>query len=390
MMGLLACKPPAERKADAPATEDTPRAVSPASPLVERPFTALPNDGMAEVARYRMEREHYGVPLVGRATLLVVEENLDATSLIKTNEAGGVPAIKVMLMKTLPSMNWDHRDNLALFQRKDLSPLKLAITAEEGCGNNFMEWRETGEGAKLIGRPYTDDTGIVDATASLPKGYHLYEQMPLLVRAVGEELPSVTVRIVAPQTAYLPPHSTELEVTIVVAGAETIEVPAGSFETVRVAVTPTSKHELFPGPETYWLAKDGGFIVKALRHEFATELGKAHVGLATYTLLNHERSPYWQQAVGPATASMPDRERATMNSEVQLNLAKKYAEMSGEAFDVKAFLASDAGKSLPPEFLSDPKGNASFSEVLDGSGGWFYDTSQEVLGTPGRFVPNVK
>lgn len=343
----------------------------PPSPLADQPFEALPRDGLAEVARYRFARSHYGVDVEGRATLLVVRESLDEVSLLKTNQGGGAPAIKLMLMKTLPSMNWDHRDNFALYSAEDLKPLKLAITAEEWCGNNFLEWRDTPQGAQRIGRPYTDDTSVVTDTVPIATGYHLYEQLPLLVRAATTA--PLELRLVGPQTAYLPPHADLLDVTLAPAGTERLTTPAGTFETVRVDVTPQAPTFAFPSPESYWLDKDQRFVVKAERHEYGTEFGKPHVTTATYTLLDHERSAYWSSAVGPATAELSDRVRATSSSAMQIALQKATADRRGSMFSLD---------NLPAEYLSDPAGNRNFSGAQDGKGGWTVDAA-------GRFVPNV-
>jgi len=354
-----------------PAPTEDPIPERPASPLADQPFDALPGDGLAEVAHYRYEREHYGVMMEGRATLLVVRESLDPQTLLKTRQADGIPAIKLMILETLPSMNWDIRENLAMFSTPDLQPLKLAITAEEWCGNNFLEWRQDGGRVSLIGRPYTDDTDIRTETIAFGTGHHLYEQLPLIVRGVGEE--PLQIRLVAPQTAYLPPHTEEVTVTLARAGTETLRTEAGTFETVRIDVTPQTEGPMFPGSESYWIDADGGFLVKATRHEYDAEFGEPNITPATLTLLSHERSAYWSTAVGPVTSSLEDRRRATLSAQRQLNLRKATADRKGDMFSID---------DLPPEYLSDPAGNSSFSGTRDGSGGWTLDDDD-------RFVPNV-
>lgn len=358
---------------EAPLTSEElpPMPERPPSPLADRPLTIIPDDGRAEVARYRFEREHYGTPLEGQATVLVVRESLNPDSLLKTSRPGGIDALKLMLLETLPSMNWDYRDNVAMYSGVDLRPLKLAITSEEWCGNNFLEWRETTDGVALIGRPYTDDTAILTETARIGQGHHLYEQLWLLVRAVGDD--PLSVRLVAPQTAYLPPHTDEIAVTLSKAGPERVSTPAGEFDTVRIDVVPDAGSERFPGPESYWLDREGHFVVKAVRHHYGTEFGKAHTTTATYTLLDHERSAYWSTAVGPATDAIADRDRATMSAMRQIGFRKAMAERRGDAFSLD---------DLPPEYSSDPKGNRSFSASRDGGGGW-------TMSDDGRIVPNV-
>jgi hypothetical protein len=232
-----------------------------------------PRDGKAEVARYQFTRGHYGIEPEGIAMLLIVREGVNKNTYVKT-EKGGLPAIKIMSLKTLPIMNWNDRENSGMYSGDDLTPLRLSITAEEWCGNNYLEWVSRGDKAHLIGRSYIEDMVPKDEDVSLQKGYYLYEQMPLLVRAMVTGEPTAKIRLIVPQSAYLQPSEEELSVTLSRKEEAKITVPAGTFETVLIEVSADKPNPKFPAPERYWLEKKEHFIVKAERNEVHSEFGK--------------------------------------------------------------------------------------------------------------------
>jgi len=337
------------------------------------PLYEMPNDGLAEVARYSYSRLHDGVPSSGTATLIVVREHLNRLSYVKTNRLKQrIPAIKIMLMKTLPSVNWDHRDNLAMYCRTNLRPVRLAMTAEEWCGNNYLEWTARGDEVTMLGRPYTDDLGRMATQVAVKAGYYLYEQLPVLVRALAKSTQSLVLRLIAPQSAYLLPHTNELQVEMQRSGMERIKTAAGEFSTIVVTVKAEGASEYFPKPERYWVDEQRHFIVKAERNEAGIEAGQLHVNFATYELQDVRRIPYWKLAAPPATSSLADRQRATYSSWLNLNIAENFAAKQNPKFMPEDIAQSFGEHPLPAEFLSDPAGNNRLSKTYDGTGGWWF------------------
>jgi len=338
-----------------------------------KPLYDMPGDGFAEVARYSYTRSRYGIPVTGSATLIVAREYLNKQTYVKTNQMKQrMPVVKIMLMKTLPNMNWDVRENLAMYCRNDLRPVRLAITAEEWRGNNYLEWIARGDEVSLLGRPYVEESGRLTTQIAVKAGYYLYEQLPVLVRAVAKDDQPLTLRLIAPQTAYLLPHAYEVQVELESAGVEKINTAAGDYSTIIVTVTPADSSKYFPEPEKYWIHEQGHFIVRAERNEIDLNAeGNAVASRAIYELQDYRRMPYWQMAAPPATSTLDDRRRATHSSLMMMNIARTFAQEQGKTARFDNLTAwFDAG-SAPAEYLSASKGNNRIVKKYDGTGGWW-------------------
>jgi len=351
-----------------------------------KPLYEMPDDSLAEVARYSYTRSQHGIPVTGTATLIVAREYLNKQSYVKTAQMKQrMPVVKIMLMKTLPGMNWDDRENLAMFCRNDLRPVRLAITAEEWRGNNYLEWIARGDEVSLLGRPYLEDGGRLTTQIAVKAGYFLYEQLPVLVRAVAKNDQPLTLRMIAPQTAYLLPHAHELQVELERLGVEKINTAAGDFSTIIVTVTPVDSSKYFPEPEEYWIDEHRHFIVKAKRNELiAGADDNVVVNRAVYELQDYRRMSYWQIAVPPATNSLDDRRRATHSSLMMMNIARTFAQEQGKAARFDNLVAWFDADSAPAEYLSAPKGNNRIAKKYDGKGGWWLNEKT------GRFELNYR
>jgi len=351
-----------------------------------RPLYEIPDDGLAEVARYAYSRPQFGITLNGTATLIVAREYLSKQTYVRTSQLKQrMRVVKIMMMKTVPSMNWDHRENAAMYCRNDLRPVRLAITAEEWCGNNYLEWIVRGDEVTLLGRPYIEDSGRLTTQVAVKAGYYLYEQLPVLVRALAQSEQPLTLRMIAPQTAYRVPHAREVQVELARGGLEKITTTAGDFSTIIVTVTPEDSSEFFPQAEKYWIEASQHFIVKAERNELdAGADGGARVIRAVYELQDYRRMPYWQTALPPLTTSLEDRRRATHSSWVMLNLVMTTARAQGKQANVENLQSFFDGEPMPGEFLSSAKGNNRVARTFDGRGGWWFDEKT------GRLELNVR
>lgn len=340
----------------------------------------LPRDGLAEVARYEFSTTHYGVPLKGLQTLVIVRENINKNNYVKTNKhKDAIEAVKLMAISTLSSMNWDDRSHTAVFSNNLLRPLRMSMTAEEWCGNNYLEFTAHGEKVSLIGRPYTDELGHVTKETQITPDYYLYEQIPILVRAIAKHASSKTLRVMAQQTAYLLPHEDILTLKFERIKEVQIRVPAGQYKTVLVEVSSTNQSKYFPETEKYWLEKNNLFIVKAIRNEVHTQFGKFHVSQIEYHLLKHQRSEYWQTPLGPARNDIKTRQRATHSSYTWLNMARwMYENKNGKlsSTTLKDFVAY---QDMPKEYLSSAGGNNHYSHTYNGQGGWYFDFKEGIF-----------
>jgi hypothetical protein len=287
------------------------------------PLYSMPDDGLAEVAKYSYSRNHAGSTLRGSATLIVSRDYLSEPAGVATGEPKQrMPVVKVTMMKTLPSMSWDKRENLTMFCRNDLRPVRLAMTAEEWSGNNYLEWVARGDEVSLLGRPIMDENGRLTTQVAVKAGYYLYEELPVLVRALAKNDQPLTLRMIAPQTADLLPHAQEVQVEVARGGKEKISTEAGSFSTVVVTVTPAASSTYFPEPEKFWIDEQRHFIVRAERNEVdAGSGGHAVVCRAVYELMNYRRVAYSQMVTPPATNSLDDgSSRADLDAQQRLVL----------------------------------------------------------------------
>jgi hypothetical protein len=263
--------------------------------------------------------------------------------------------------------------------------VRLAITAEEWCGNSYLEWIASGDEVNLLGRSYMEDSGRLTTQIAVKAGYYLYEQLPVLVRALALNDEPLTLRMIAPQTANLEPHAREVQVLLACSGYDIVTTPAGDFPTIVVTVTPVDSSEsFFPQAETYWIEASQRFIVQAERNELtASADGRAIVHRAVYQLQDYRRMPYWRTAAPPLTPSLADRRRATHSSWVMLNFTITSAREQGKQarFDnIHSFFSAEP---VPCEFLSSATGSNRIAREFDGSGGWWFDEDA------GRFELNV-
>ncbi len=351
-----------------------------------KPLYDMPDDGLAEVARYSYARPQHGISITGTATLIVGREYLNKQTFVKTDQLKQrMPVVKITLMKTLPSMNWDNRENLAMYCRNDLRPVRLAITADEWSGNNYLEWIARGDEVSMLGRPNLEDSGRLTTQIAVKAGYYLYEQLPVLVRALALSDKPLTLRMIAPQTAYLLPHAHEVQVEVERAGVEKINTAAGNFSTILVTVTPADSSKYFPEPEKYWIDEQWHFIVKAERNEIdAAADDIAVASRAFYELQDYRRMPYWQMAAPPASNSLDDRRRATHSSLMMMNIARTFAHEQGKAVHFDNLATWFDADSAPSEYLSASKGNNRIAKQFDGRGGWWLNEKT------GRFELNYR
>lgn len=339
----------------------------------------LPSDSLAEISRYTVKTIHYGVPLTGKATLVIVNERLNKDTYVKTNKTkNSMGGVKMMFIQNISSMNWDNNDNIALYSDSNLNPLRLSITSEEWCGNNYLEIRRKGDSFNLLGRPYTDDIGILDETKSINNKVYFYDQLPILVRAIIKNKNAITVNVIAQQTAYLKPHTNTLSLKFEVVKKEKLTLKKKTYHTIKVKVTSTRKSKYWPQPEYYWLSTKNHIIVKSIRNFLSTQMGKFHIASASYTLDDHQRIEYWGKPLSPSTNKLNDKKRATISSYVAINISKW---LSTKKKDKKKYNLEDflKGKNLPKEYISNKDGDNKFYKSYTGNGGWYFDTKENVL-----------
>lgn len=260
LLAAAACSPPSE-----PAG-----AAEPGHPG-ERPALrdALWDDGRAEVASYVAHERRYGILRDGEAILISVKEELDADALVKADgryHPRTRTAMKLNTVLTVPTGVYTYRQMASSWlAREDARPLKVAVGSQEWCGLTYKVLTVRGPEALLRTFSYFGAEGERAFVVPVDERTVLADTLPLWLRTLDLAEPGVRrVRIVESQLSNRAPEPAIEDAEIEVGGAETLEVPAGRFETVPVEVRRGDVVEVFhlarEAPHTLvrWDRADGG------------------------------------------------------------------------------------------------------------------------------------
>ena len=260
------------------------------------------NDGQAEVAFYRVERDfnQYGQPaeqafVVGT---YLVKHNFSVGQMTKaTDRVAGEPAFKYALFYEFESGSYQYKRNYVTNARQqDLRPFKQSFTSFDWCSNVYEEFAFHMTGA-IDYRKRSDDYGNEQARYVFQPRAFPAAQIPLLVRALdfsGQDAHTFTV---------LHPDGTFLPVTARFAGRDSVQLAMGILPAERVRLTysqrtPSPIAERVDSTETYWRGTG------AERRLLQMESGS---GSYRMELVEHLRSPYWEENLWPRLERIEER-----------------------------------------------------------------------------------
>jgi hypothetical protein len=152
-------------------------------------FEAFWRDGKAEVDGYRLTVQRYGAARTGRAVLIYVTEPFSASRHVKVDDPMRAPAdtfeaFKLNLVRRFQTGIYDYETMVSLFDRAaDLSPVKVAFSASEWCGQVYEQLDLVG--AKLTGQIasyFEDESG--SANLSVPADALLEDQLFVWLRGL--------------------------------------------------------------------------------------------------------------------------------------------------------------------------------------------------------------
>ena len=249
------------------------------------------NDGQAEVAFYRVERsrDQYGRARSQQFTVgtYLVKHRFSPTETKKT-DGTGVSAFKYALFYELESGSYQYKRNWVVNARQeDLRPYKQSFTSFDWCSNQYRELAFPPDSPVEV-RMRSDDYGNRRSSFEGEPQSYPPAQIPLLVRGLdasaGDTLSFAVVQA---------DSSTHVPAQVVFAGPDSVSTPAGTYEARRVVVTynepvPSPIGERSARTETYWVGT--GPQRRLLRME-------AESGRYEMTLVEHLRSPYWQENI---------------------------------------------------------------------------------------------
>lgn len=248
------------------------------------------NDGQAEVAFYRVERDfnQYGQPadqsfLVGT---YLVKHNFSVGQMTKaTDEIAGEPAFKYGFFYEFESGSYQYKRNYVTNARqRDLRPFKHSFTSFDWCSNLYREFAFHMTGA-IDYLERSDDYGNEQARYVFQPRAYPAAQLPLLVRGLDfSDAQTHTFTVLRPDGTFVP-------VDARYAGRDTLQLDVGTMpaEQVHLAYnqrTPSPIAESVDSTETYW--RGTGRARRLLQIESGS-------GSYRMELVEHLRTAYWEE-----------------------------------------------------------------------------------------------
>jgi hypothetical protein len=144
LCAAVACAASAQPLVAPPAPLTTPGA--PAGAALASPWLAQGwDDGLAEVAHYRLEQFRYGRLHPGTATLIAVREAMDPQRSVKSTDGGGVPVLKLHWVRSFQTGVYRYdQSSFQLVGRADGLLRRWLITSHEWCGAAAKSWQPGG------------------------------------------------------------------------------------------------------------------------------------------------------------------------------------------------------------------------------------------------------
>lgn len=212
----------------------------PAAPA-DPEFGSWWHDGKAELDGYRYTVQRYGHSRTGRAVAIYVTEPFSRSRHVKLDDPARTPAdavevLKLNLMRDFQTGIYDYHTMLSLFATaQDFTPLKLAFTSSEWCGQVSEQIDAVGRGLRQRVASYFEGESVEQTLPSPPGGIQEDALFILLRGLRGPWLRAGETRTVpflsSPfhrRLAHRP--ATWGRATIQrLAGSASITVPAGQF-----------------------------------------------------------------------------------------------------------------------------------------------------------------
>ena len=293
LLGLvLGCsRPPTSSETDADPVVDT------------RYLTAdVWNDGQAEVAFYRVDRTRNQYGRAEEQEFIVgtylVKHRFSPTDMTKVTDGTGVSSFKYATFYELESGSYQYKRNWVVNARQeDLRPFKQSFTSFDWCSNLYREVAFPTDGSVEV-RTRSDDYGNRRASFAQRPNAYPPAQLPLLIRALDFEAAD-TLSFSVP----VADSSAHVSARAVRAGTETIETEAGAHDTERIVVhyetpVPSPVGETSDRTEIYW--RGTGPERRLVRME-------AEGGRYQMALVEHLRTPYWQENLWPKLDRIEER-----------------------------------------------------------------------------------
>ncbi len=213
------------------------------------------HDGRAELDGYRWEVTRYAQQRTGQVVMIFVTEPFSDEKRVKVDDPSRNPrdtfdALKLNLVRDFPTGVYDYNTMTSVFVRSDdFSPAKISFTSGEWCGHVYEELLFDRSRVRERLFSYFEDESVTQ-TLDRESGGIAEDNLFILLRGLrgaflepGEKktvpfLPSAFQR----RLRHRPLEWSSAAIERLEA-SETIEVPAGSFETMVYVVRTTDGRE---------------------------------------------------------------------------------------------------------------------------------------------------
>jgi hypothetical protein len=223
-------------------------AVSAQTAIAQTDVSSHWHDGRAELDGYRWTVNRYGQPRTGHAVLIYVTEPFSDSNRVKVddpsrNPSDTVDVLKLNLVRDFQTGIYDYNTMTSVFSRSDdFSPLKVSFTSAEWCGHVYEELLFDRRRVTEQFFSYFEGESVDHAVRREADGV-TEDNLFILLRGLRGPFLKPGARIEVP---FLPgafhrrlTHR-QLEWTTAtierLPGAESVEVPAGTFSTIAYVV----------------------------------------------------------------------------------------------------------------------------------------------------------
>ncbi|MHC4101240.1 MAG: hypothetical protein ACYSW1_10230, partial [Planctomycetota bacterium] len=223
-------------------------AVSAQTAVAQTDFSLHWHDGRAELDGYRWTVNRYGEQRTGHAVLIYVTEPFSASKRVKVddpsrNPSDTVDVLKLNLVRDFQTGIYDYNTMTSVFSRSDdFSPLKVSFTSAEWCGHVYEELLFDRRRVTERFFSYFEGESVDHAVRRETDGV-TEDNLFILLRGLRGPYLEPGARIEVP---FLPgafhrrlAHRQLAWTTAEIErrpGAESIEVPAGTFSTITYVV----------------------------------------------------------------------------------------------------------------------------------------------------------
>jgi len=175
-------------------------------------FNAYWYSGKAEISTYNLEQARYDEIHPGKSTVIFVTEDFWIDKQVKKEQPGDGPSTSVLKMNKIDRFEtgiYDYSLMLSTFTPIERVQypysLKTTFSAQDWCGQSFMQVNRRGEGYQAIIRSYFDGEG--DKSQVLESGI-LEDELWALARLDPRALPQGDISIIPSSQELRLRHST--------------------------------------------------------------------------------------------------------------------------------------------------------------------------------------